>query len=144
MARTIVADAAFVDSSAIVALIDPRDQYHCLASEYLKCEQGIVWLVMNGTMHEAFTRLRYRGSFQHARLALELARSSQFELIRYDSADEDSAEVLLQRFSDHSISYHDALLSSLAMRAGVFRVFTFDNDFWILGHAVVPGLTRTL
>ena len=58
---------------------------------------------------------------------------------RISPGDEKSALAILERFSEHAISFHDALCAAVMRRLGIYRVFTFDKDYWVMGFEVLPG-----
>jgi predicted nucleic acid-binding protein len=37
-------------------------------------------------------------------------------------------------------SYHDAVCSAMMLRSGIYKIFTFDRDFQILGFQILPGI----
>jgi predicted nucleic acid-binding protein len=45
-------------------------------------------------------------------------------------------------FDSAADSFHDALCAVTMHRAGIYKVFSFDSDFWTLGFEVMPGRTR--
>ena len=62
--------------------------------------------------------------------------------ITFDEKDEKVAYSDLNRFHEHSLSFHDALLASVMRRLGVYRIFSFDSHFWTFGFEVLPGQTK--
>jgi predicted nucleic acid-binding protein len=72
----------------------------------------------------------------------EFLASPTVERLWFDSADEDAAVALLRKYSEHALSFQDALCAVLMLKRGVLKAFTFDADFWTLGFEVVPGPTR--
>jgi predicted nucleic acid-binding protein len=133
-----------VDTSAIIALLDPQEQYHNQAVEFFAASEseGVVWHALNATTHELFTRVRY----DHRDLPLALARydylrAAPFRPLQFDATDEDSARSLLEKYDDQVLSYHDALCAAVMFRQGIYKIFTFDSDFWLFGFEVFPGST---
>jgi len=134
--------AIFVDSSAVLALADPTDSHHSEAKEYRENQTGIVWATLNATCQESFTRIRYDLNFEQALKEYDELNSVNYRLLRFDEDDEKRAREILIKYKDHCLSFHDALCSAVMTRAGIYRVFTFDNDFWKMGFRVEPGPTR--
>ena len=132
--------ATLVDSSAVIALHNTIDQFHLDALRFYSKNSNLVWCTIDITAHELFTRVRYRSSaiaaFEHFDF---LRNSSRFRLYRFLPVDEIEARDILVRYSDHTISYHDALCAAVMKRLGILRIFSFDHDFAVMGFEVVPG-----
>ena len=140
MVRPWYEKAALIDSSAVIALHDTDDQFHADALRFYIERSDLVWCTLDVTAHELFTRVRYRSS---AIAALEhfdfLRNSNVFRLYRFSPVDEDEAHDILTRYSDHTISFHDALCAAAMKRLGILRIFSFDRDFAVMGFEVFPG-----
>ena len=142
MIRSIYEHAAFVDSAAVIALLDDTDANHEDAINFMKLGGvGLPLFALNLTSHECFTRIRYKKTTALAMEHYSYLRSPPIDLIRFEDEDENKAHDLLIKFSEHSISFHDALCAAAMMRTGVFKIFTFDKDFYTLGFQLLPGNT---
>lgn len=141
MIRHIYENAALVDTSAVVAALDHTDSNHNDAKRFLKENVSLPLFALDVTSHECFTRVRYKSHYAQAQDAYVFLRQSSVELVRFQKADEGVAEVLLKKYSEHAISFHDALCAAAMKRLGLYKVFTFDKDFAILGFLPVPGYT---
>lgn len=130
-----------VDSSAVIALLSPEDQFHDLARQFFENADGFVWLALNVTTQELFTRVRYGHGLPEALSRYDFFRGEQFRLLTFDSDDETSAREMLAKYSDQRLSFHDALCAAVMMREGIFKIFSFDRDFWVFGFQVLPGTT---
>lgn len=130
-----------VDTSAVIALLNPRDQFHGPAKRFLESSAGARWFALNTTAHEVFTRLRYDEGLQEAFAGYDLVRSEPFQVLKFGADDELSARQILEKYADHTLSFHDALCGAVMLREGIFKVFSFDRHFWVLGFEVVPGVT---
>jgi predicted nucleic acid-binding protein len=130
-----------VDTSAVIALLNPKDQFHDLAREFFENTEGFIWLALNVTTHELFTRTRYDQGLRQALSGYDFLRGERFSLLKFDTADETSARQILQKYDDQNLSFHDALCAAVMMREGIFKVFSFDRDFWVFGFEVLPGMT---
>ena len=142
MFGTLTNRAIFIDSSAAIALRCPTDQFHSSASDYFKFTQGVRWVVMNATTHESYTRLRYKNDLRTALGAYDWLRESPFYKISFTMEDENKAREILEKYREHLLSYHDALCAALMLRIGLYRIFSFDKHFWVLGFQVEPGQTK--
>lgn len=140
LGRVVYRDAALIDTSAVIALFDQGERFHAEAKTCFS-GAGLSWAALNVTSHEAFTRIRYRDSLQSALQHYRFLRQSPVQMIPFEPGDEDQAEQLLLKYHDHRISFHDALCAAVMLRAGMYRIFTFDRDFHILGFEVLPGIT---
>ena len=142
MAEVLYEGIALIDSSAAIALFDETDQYHAEATAFFEAENSIEWVVLNVTSHETFTRYRYSKGLVGALRSYDFMRSGDIHQLGFDRQDEADARGILGRYSDQTLSFHDALCAAVMRRVGIFKVFTFDRDFWILGFQVIPGYTR--
>lgn len=132
--------AALIDSSAVIALHNPIEQFHADAVSFYSNSNDIVWCTLDVTAHEVFTRVRYGSSVGKALEHFDFLRGSHgVRLYRFEPDDEKEARDILTRYSDHAISYHDALCAAAMKRLGILRIFTFDSDFAVMGFEVFPG-----
>lgn len=97
---------------------------------------------MNATTHESYTRIRYNSDLSKALNAYDWLNSSKFQNIMFEKSDEKKAREILERYHDQTFSFHDALCAALMLRVGMYKIFSFDKHFWILGFQVVPGMTK--
>ena len=135
-------DAALVDTSAVFALFDETDQLHDEARRFFQTNKlGLAWYAIDTTAHESYTRVRYDLSRSKAVNAYSLLRGFCIQVVRHVPDDEEHAWLLLERYAEHALSFQDALCAAVMRRIGVFKVFTFDHDFWTMGFEVIPGLT---
>jgi predicted nucleic acid-binding protein len=132
---------ALIDTSAVVAMLDPSDKYHRAATEFFALNGHLVWHSLNATSHETFTRVRYDFDLPRALERYGFLRTQPFRLLPFDEHDEQAAEGLLRKYDDQVISYHDALCAAVMHRHGILRIFAFDAHFWALGFEMLPGVT---
>jgi len=144
-ARGVLYDgAALLDTAAVFALLDDRDALHQSATQFFKANKtSLVWYAVDITAHESYTRIRYDLSREKAVAAYDLLRAEEVRVVRFGVEDEKSALELLQRFADQTLSFHDALCAAIMRRIGLYKVFTFDSDFWTMGFQVIPGTTAS-
>ena len=142
MIRTAYRDVALIDTSAVLALLDPTEQFHVDARLLYTGNTVLVWATLDVTSHETYTRARYTPL--PTRAALEyyefLRTSAGITTHHFSKDDETEARAILERFSDHEISFHDALCAAAMKRLGILKIFTFDRDFATLGFIVLPGV----
>lgn len=132
-----------MDTSAVIALQDPKDRHHDFARKFYTSIPGSVrWYSVNVTAHEAYTRVRYDNqSAEHAIESYDFLRTKTVNLLPFGPEDELKTRELLLRYDDQKLSFHDVLCASVMLRVGILKIFTFDKDFHILGFQVVPGIT---
>ena|SRR5437016_2094288 len=127
-----------IDTSAIIALFEPTDRFHIEARQVF-AEEGLSWVSADVTAHEIYTRVRYDRGYSDARSHFNFLRSDPIKVVHFNQEDEDGACALLMKYAEHKVSFHDALCAAMMLRLGIYRVFTFDKDFWIMGFEILPG-----
>jgi predicted nucleic acid-binding protein len=135
-------DIGLVDTSAVLELHREGAPFHAEAKRFFGERTGVTWCVLNATSHEAFTRQRYDVRLESALDTYGFMRGVQFRQLDFNQADEDRAIELLRKYRDQTLSFHDALCAAVMLRNGIYKVFTFDSDFWCFGFAVLPGVTK--
>lgn len=134
-----LAGAVLIDTSAAIALTNNKDQFHSIAKTFFNVTSDVLWVTMNATVHEAYTRVRYDVGFRQAIDLYDFLKKEPIYHLSFKSKDEDEARVLLERFWDHPLSFHDALCAVVMKRMGIYRAFTFDRHFYCFGFEVLPG-----
>lgn len=142
MTTTFLEEAILIDTSAVVAMADPRDQFHDAAQCFFESTTGVVWAALNATAHETYTRARYAFGFDRAIELYDFMTGEPLVTIPFNAEDESAAREHLARFSDHKLSFHDALFAAVMKRIGIYRAFSFDYHFCLFGFEVLPGPTR--
>jgi predicted nucleic acid-binding protein len=139
-ANVLYKQVALIDTSAAVALHNAQESNHIIAKQFFDNEKALLWTSLDVTAHETFTRVRYDVSLAKAIGAFDFLRTRPIRFVSFDRQDEQKARSLLNKFSDHKISFHDALCAAVMLRLGIFKVFTFDKDFLILGFDKLPAV----
>ncbi|HDO25522.1 MAG TPA: PIN domain-containing protein [Nitrospirae bacterium] len=135
----LLADAILVDTSAAIALHSNRDRFHVTANDFFQNTTGKLWVVLNVTKHETYTRARYDMGFRRAINLYDFLTGDPLYQLFFRPSDEDEARLLLERYQEHTLSFHDALCATVMKRFGIYRVFTFDSHFYTFGFEVFPG-----
>lgn len=130
---------SLIDTSAAIAFLDEREAHHKAAKVFFENPHNLTWVSVDVTAHEAFTRVRYGGDYLKAIKAFDFLRSMPVRHVTFELDDEKKALEILQKYSDHKLSFHDALCAAVMLRHGIYKIFTFDKDFLILGFQVLPS-----
>lgn len=128
---------ALIDTSAVIALFDKHEEQHSRAKVFYE-ESSLDWAAVDLTAHETFTRLRSRTDVKRGLEGFDFLRTN-LTVIEFQRSDEVRARSILTKYADHRISHHDAICAAAMLRSGIYKIFTFDRDFLILGFQVVPG-----
>lgn len=141
MIRSAYENVALIDSSAVLALLEPTEPFHLDARLLYTNNGDLTWAALDVTSHETYTRARYTP--KTTRAALEhydfLRASTSITTHHFSASDEPDAYAILAKYHDHALSFHDALCAAAMKRLGIIKVFTFDRDFATLGFVVLPG-----
>lgn len=122
---------AFVDSSAYLALLNPRDRYHeeaALVSRKLAAEHWQLF-VTNFIVAEAHALILGRLGHPIARQFLAALLRSSTNVIRPTLADEQKARHIIFQYEDKDFSLTDALSFAVMERLAIPAAFTFDHHF---------------
>jgi predicted nucleic acid-binding protein len=136
-----VAGRAVVDTSALLALANPRDQYHThavdLAGRFVT--GGGRWLGTPLVLGELHTHLLYRRGAGPARAVVAaLLADPAYEWVEVDAGLLREAEARwLARFSDQRFTLTDALSFEIMRRERVRTAFAYDQDFVTAGFELL-------
>jgi predicted nucleic acid-binding protein len=132
---------AMIDSCAVIALFDPTERFYRDATAFFEAHgPQLRWTTLNETAHELFTRVRYRNGLAKALDAFDFLRNDQFRAVAFEIADEELARKYLERYGDQTLSFHDALCAAVMRRMGIYKIFSFDRDFFTFGFHLLPGV----
>ena len=130
--------SVIIDSSALVALLDPRDQYH-LWSRAAVADLPLPWLTCEAVVVEAFFLLDRPAASRLARLL----RDGRVR-VAYGLRDEGKPVLdLMEKYADVPMSLADACLVRMSETLPDPVVLTTDSDFKIYrrhSRQVVPCL----
>jgi predicted nucleic acid-binding protein len=130
----------FVDASAFVALVSPRDQHHRQAGIILARLRRDHWRLFTSNLILAETHA-WLLSHLGRRMALDWLRgiraSASTTILRVAAGDEDAAIRLLERYDDKDFSLVDATSFVLMRRHGIDAAFSFDHHFAQYGATVL-------
>jgi uncharacterized protein len=130
----------FIDTSALIALLNPRDQYHTEMEAYLKERteplQGILSNLILTELLTFFSRhgdLKVVLTFQERLMADPL-----FELVWVDQGYHHSATQLLKKYRDQNLSFVDASSFAIMKERRLETALSFDDDFKKAGFGTLP------
>ncbi len=120
-----------VDSSALLAMADPRDRWADTAREFLQqIDVGAVYLVPDTVFSEALTLIKGRLGIATAIVVGSRIRESAIFRLRYlEPEDHHATWRIFARYTDKDWSYVDCSILALAQRLDLTEVFAFDRHF---------------
>lgn len=137
----------FVDTGAWIALVSPGDTFHPAAVRYYRDLRGPSLVTTNAVLYETYNWLamhRQRRAVGVLHERIEAARSvGLLDIVAVNADLEAAAFRIFEQFDDMILTYTDCLSAAAARAAAVEAVFTFDDDFIVLGFQTVPGYRRT-
>lgn len=120
---------AFVDSSAIVALVDRKDATHqaATAAYHDLLEQGYKLFTTNFVLAETISLLT---DGVGAEIARQFLRDHRLAVYHADESDERRAQALvIGSHSERGLSYVDAISLVVMERLGIADAFAVDTHF---------------
>ncbi len=137
-----MSDAVFVDTSAWIAVISPKDKYHHTAKDFYAelLDRKNSLLISNLIVAETYTHLLWKLGHPKATSFLDIIeRSSSVQCIWSDRKLEFRAREILRRYDDQAFSYTDAVSFALMEQRGLTEAFAFDHHFSTAGFIRRPG-----
>jgi hypothetical protein len=130
----------FVDTSAFIALLDPRDDCHAQAVhvEQSLSGQAARLVTTNFVLDETYTGLR--GKIQHRailRFRDSVRQSRRLRVVRVTEALEEQAWGIFARYEDKDFSFTDCTSFAVMQQLGITTAFAFDEHFEQFGFTRV-------
>ncbi len=123
----------FVDTSAFIALFEPKDQYHgeALSKQKRIQQEKLSIFTSNIVLYETLTWIAIKlGADQATQFGEGVLRQSSLLHIFYLAReDELSSLKVLQKYQNLPLSFADASTIHLIHKYQIGRVFTFDEHF---------------
>jgi len=117
-----------IDTSAIIAILNKRDENHSVALQLIKLAQAkrLKFYLTNFLVGEIYATLLTRVGAHAARKWL---LDNDIPIIRVTSADESKARMILFKYTDKNFSYVDATSFAVMERLQYDVAFSFDEHF---------------
>lgn len=134
-------EPVFVDTSAWIAIISPRDKFHFSAKTFYSdaLVQRRPLLISNLVVAETYTNLRQMLGHRKAISFLDLIeRSSLIRCVWSDQELEAQARDILRRYDDQDFSYTDAVSFAVMEQLELTEAFAFDHHFSTTGFTKLP------
>jgi predicted nucleic acid-binding protein len=131
----------FVDTSALIAILNPRDRHHTEVRQYLEAagQPAPQMVVTNLVLAELATFFSRHDRVNKALKFLErLLDDPMVKIVWIDAPLHREAGRLLEKFSDKRLSFTDAASFALMRRDGLTHALAFDEDFTRAGFQVLP------
>lgn len=134
----------FVDTGGWLACINNKDKDHQIAIKYYiqLRQKNIPLITSNYIVDETLTWLNYNNCHQKAIKVMELWQEAEKNgLLNINWVDKGIAEEswkIFKKFSDHKLSFTDCTSFVICRNYEIKKVFSFDQDFNILGFLLSP------
>lgn len=137
--NTIFERSILIDSSALFALAYKNDQYHLQAKELLTHAQKEKFplYITNVVIIETFRLILHKLGRFNAHLFLETmikdVDAGVLRLERMSESDENNAQSIIFKHKDHNITLTDSVNFCIMFRMGIYKMFGFDSDCFVVG-----------
>lgn len=132
----------YIDSGAFIAYLRGKDRDHQAARrQFVKLQDERSRLTTSdAVVSEVATRLRYDIGLEAALAFRGFLNALRHRLRVIESSSERRGKAfdVMATYGDLRLSYPDAVGAVVAREVNAETVFSFDNDFRILGFSVVP------
>jgi predicted nucleic acid-binding protein len=129
-----------VDTGALLALFNPRDQLHLPARRFAQSARHVRFVTTELIVAETVTRLRARlDAGRAADIGTALLHSRRYELLFVDARLVEAGIAELRRFADKDLSLTDAVSFAVIRDLALGGAFAFDRNFRDCGFAMYPA-----
>lgn len=133
-------DSIFIDTSALIALMNKKDQFHARAIDILVTikKGGSNLISTSHVFAETVTRIERKVSAKQAILAGNMIRNNERIKIIVPQKDIiDNAWKIFQKYQDQEFSFVDCISFALMKELSLTKAFAFDKHFKIIGFEIL-------
>ncbi|WP_176448983.1 type II toxin-antitoxin system VapC family toxin [Lentibacillus sp. CBA3610] len=128
----------FLDTSALIALNDVKDQYHEKSRDIAASLKDSRLILSDAVVTETYSLLRYRSGFNIARYFLDtVVTDDSFMIVEITPSIRENTLQILDQYCEHKISYCDALSVAVMNEQQIETIFAFDYHFEMMGVRLV-------
>jgi len=137
--NSIFEKAVLLDTSALYALADKRDQYHQSAKDLFKQIQNdkLSIFTTNAVIIEAYRLVLHKLGKNNAHKFLETVLSDVskgiIKLERMSVEDETGGQKIIFNNKGYKLTLTDTINFSVMLRMGIYIMFGFDSDCSVVG-----------
>ena len=129
-------EKVFIDTGAFIARYLKKDNLHTKSlALWQKIEKARVQCIVSPlVIHEVATLLSRRANPVFAAEKIRsIYLSPRFRILRSDNDMEMDALKVMEKYADLPLSYADALSITIMREYNIRRIFTYDEDFTVVG-----------
>lgn len=137
--NSIFEKAVLLDTSALYALADNKDQYHESALNLL-CniqKNKLPIYITNAVIIEAYRLILHKLGKKNAQKFLQELigdiKKGIIKVERMSENDEKEGQEIIFKNQNHKLTLTDTINFSVMFRMGIFKIFSFDSDCFIVG-----------
>ncbi|MBE3571894.1 MAG: type II toxin-antitoxin system VapC family toxin [Moorella humiferrea] len=134
----------FVDTGLWFAYLVRSDQHHHEAAQVMLSLQaeGTLLITSDLILSETYTllmrKLNTKAALQFLDIIKQQVEEGFTEIIWVDKEIQREARIILEKFSDHSLTLADATSAAILRLNNIPRIATFDYHFKIMGFSSLP------
>lgn len=132
--------SVFIDTSALIALVHPRDQYHSTIHAYFeRSGESMRGMTSNLVLAEFLSFFARHGNLEAAlRFHDKMLQNADLKVLWVDLPLHRESSDLLSKFSDQRLSFTDASSFAIMKKERLTQVLTFDENFRKAGFQSLP------
>ncbi|MBI2980781.1 MAG: PIN domain-containing protein [Deltaproteobacteria bacterium] len=130
----------FIDTSALIALVHPQDQYHDrIRSYFRRSGEAIRGVTSSLVLSEFLTFFSRHGDLRRALDFYErILENRDLKIIWVDRKLHQESSKLLLKYADQGLSFTDAASVAVMKRERLTQALAFDDDFVKVGFQTLP------
>lgn len=134
----------FIDTSAWVESLLDKEKYHQAVKDCFQkeIEKGSIFFTCDYVIDETFTRLITNQSFSLAekfkKILENLEAKKEITVLWTDEVLFDKAWENFEKFSEHKLSFTDAVITTVVKDLKIDEILTLDKGFEKVGFTIKP------